>query len=147
MTASSLVLDLGICVRTGTAKAAHVLGHIWNETAAKPSKEAICPCVHNPLTQTINATSYAFLQVQQRRSLPETMAIRREGAVLRLRDQPVDNAGRDGMLWDLNGVGRAVVTERLAKLRRVWSSDAESADAIVDLLVSRTGTVGPAMIL
>jgi len=73
------------------------------------------------------------------------MAIKREGAALRLGDQTGDCddlcADRCGS-WALNGAGRAVVIERLAQLRREVSSDAETVDVISEVLILRADTVG-----
>ena len=58
------------------------------------------------------------------------MAINREGAALRLDDQAGDCCVRRCAFCELHGVGRAVMIERLAQLRREVSTDAETMDAI-----------------
>ncbi len=72
------------------------------------------------------------------------MAIKREGAALRLGDQTGDCddlcADRCGW-WALNGAGRAVVIERLAQLRREVSNEAETVDVISENVVLRADTV------
>ncbi len=66
------------------------------------------------------------------------MAIKREGAALRLGDQTGECddlcADRCG-LWALNGAGRAVLIERLAQLRLEVSSEAEAVDVILEIVV------------
>ena len=72
------------------------------------------------------------------------MAIKREGAAVRLGDQTgdCDDLCADCCgLWALNGAGRAVVIERLAQLRREVSSEAETVDVILENVALRADTV------
>lgn len=61
------------------------------------------------------------------------MAIKREGAALRLGDQAGDSNApcvRRCALRELHGAGRAVVIERLIQLMRVVKTDAEIVTVI-----------------
>lgn len=73
------------------------------------------------------------------------MAIKREEAALRLRDRTGDGNDlcADCCAWrELHGVERAVVSDRLAQLRREFSSDAEIVDVISEAIVIRAEPQG-----